>query len=404
MVESSARELGEDDMVRALVAGHEAIKVICAVQRQMMAEVGKVKRPAPKKEIDHALAHEIAAALEPPLYEAMQKRDKLEMYAKMDAVKKAYVATIPEDQAAKKALVSTVYDQLREHILRTRDPRAAARLDGRRFDEIRPITSEVGVLPAHPRLGALHPRRDPGPGHRHPRNQRRRPDHRHRPGTRVQEALHAALQLPALLGRRGQVPAWPGPARDRPRRPGRARPARHAARRGELPLHGPHRLRHPRVERLVLDGLDLRRLAGLDGRRRAAQAAGGRRGHGPGQGRRALGRPDRHRRRGRPLRRHGLQGGRHARRHHRPADGHQDLRHHARDPGPGPRAGPPGPALHPRQDDGVAGRAAREHQRLRAAHHHGARAGRQDPRRHRTRRQDDPLHHRADGLQDRDRG
>ena len=147
MVESSARELSEEDMVRALVAGHEAIKVICAVQRQMMAEVGKPKRQAPKKEIDHALAHEIAAALEPPLYEAMQKRDKLEMYAKMDAVKKAYVATIPEDQVAKKALVSTVYDQLREHILRREILERGRRLDGRRFDEIRPITSEVTVLP-----------------------------------------------------------------------------------------------------------------------------------------------------------------------------------------------------------------------------------------------------------------
>jgi len=147
MVESSARELAEEDMVRALVAGHDAIKVICAVQRQMMAEVGKAKRQAPKKEIDHALAHEIAAALEPPLYEAMQKREKLEMYAKMDAVKKAYVATIPEDQAAKKALVSTVYDQLREHILRREILERGRRLDGRRFDEIRPITSEVTVLP-----------------------------------------------------------------------------------------------------------------------------------------------------------------------------------------------------------------------------------------------------------------
>jgi len=147
MVESSARELSEDDMVKALVAGHDAIKVICGVQRQMMAEVGKVKRQAPKKEIDHALAHEIAAALEPALYEAMQKRDKLEMYAKMDAVKKAYVATLTEDQATKKALVATVYDQLREHILRREILERGRRLDGRRFDEIRPITSEVTVLP-----------------------------------------------------------------------------------------------------------------------------------------------------------------------------------------------------------------------------------------------------------------
>ncbi len=147
MVESSARELSEENMVRALVAGHEAIKQICAVQRQMMAEIGKPKRHAPKKEIDHALAREIASALEPDLYEAMQKRDKLEMYARMDAVKKAYVASLTDDQAAKKALVATVYDSLREHILRREILEKGRRLDGRRFAEIRPIATEVTVLP-----------------------------------------------------------------------------------------------------------------------------------------------------------------------------------------------------------------------------------------------------------------
>ncbi|MEO5762472.1 MAG: polyribonucleotide nucleotidyltransferase, partial [Vicinamibacteria bacterium] len=147
MVESSARELSEENMVRALVDGHEAIKTICAVQRQMMAEIGKPKRATIKKDIDHGLAHEIVAALEPALYDAMQKRDKLEMYAKMDAVKKAFVATLGEDQAAKKALVPVVYDQLREHILRREILERGRRLDGRRFDEIRPISSEVSVLP-----------------------------------------------------------------------------------------------------------------------------------------------------------------------------------------------------------------------------------------------------------------
>ena len=61
---------------------------------------------------------------------------------------------------------------------------------------------------------------------------------------------------------------------------------RDAARRGDVPLHHPHRLRHPGVQRLVLDGLHLRRHPRPDGRRRAHQGAGGRRGHGPRQGRR----------------------------------------------------------------------------------------------------------------------
>ena len=67
-------------------------------------------------------------------------------------------------------------------------------------------------------------------------------------------------------------------------------------------------------------------LAVADGRRRADQGAGGRRGDGPDQGGRRLHRPHRHRGRGGPPRRHGLQGRRHVRGHHRPPDGHQDHR------------------------------------------------------------------------------
>ena len=86
-------------------------------------------------------------------------------------------------------------------------------------------------------------------------------------------------------------------------------PGRHV-----LPVHDPPRERHPRVERLVLDGDGLRRLAGADGRRRADQGAGGRHRHGADQGGRPGRGPHRHPRRRGPPRRHGLQGHRHARR------------------------------------------------------------------------------------------
>ena len=133
--------------------------------------------------------------------------------------------------------------------------------------------------------------------------------------------------------------------------------------------------------------------------------ARGRHRHGPGEGRRQVRHPHRHRRRRRPLRRHGLQGRRHARRHHRAADGHQgaerDHRHHEGGAG----AGAPRPAVHPRQD--VRGAAA---SRAPAISQYAPRiytitipTG-QDPRRHRTRRQGDPRHHRADRREDRRRG
>ena len=121
---------------------------------------------------------------------------------------------------------------------------------------------------------------------------------------------------------------------------------------GGLPVHDPRRVRHPRVQRLLVDGLGVRLDAVADGRGREDQEAGGRHRDGPDQGRGRLRRPVRHCRGGGPPGRHGLQGRRHARRHHRPADGHQDHGRHVRDPEEGARAGARGPAVHPRQDGG----------------------------------------------------
>ncbi len=199
------------------------------------------------------------------------------------------------------------------------------------LDEIRPIDDRGRRAPPHPRLGAVHPRRDAGAGHGDARHQPRRPGDRGVRGGERPE-VPAALQLPPLLGRRGQVPARPRPARDRPRRAGPARAAPRAAARGRVPVHHPPGLRHPGVERLLVDGDDLRRLARPVRRRRAAARPGRGSRDGPDQGgERQLRGALRHRRPGRPLRRHGLQGRRHPPGHHRAPDGHQDHRRHARD-------------------------------------------------------------------------
>src|SRR5262249_47423741 len=147
MVESGASEISEATMVQALTEGHNAIKQIVALQKQLRARVGKPKREVVKKQLDLALVSEIENGMGPALYQAMRKQNKLEMYAKMKEVRDAYLSSIPEDQAEKRAAVAPVYDGLREKILRQEILGNGARLDGRRFDEIRPITSEVGVLP-----------------------------------------------------------------------------------------------------------------------------------------------------------------------------------------------------------------------------------------------------------------
>jgi polyribonucleotide nucleotidyltransferase len=147
MVESGANEIPEALMVQALTEGHAAIRKIVALQTELRSRVGKPKRAVARKEADPALVAEVEDALAGPLLEAMRTRGKLEMYARMKKVRDDFIAAIPEEQAEKRAAVPAIYDGLREKLLRKEVLENGRRPDGRRFDEIRPITCEVGVLP-----------------------------------------------------------------------------------------------------------------------------------------------------------------------------------------------------------------------------------------------------------------
>ena len=163
--------------------------------------------------------------------------------------------------------------------------------------------------------------------------------------SRANTARHFMLHYnfpPYSVGEAGRM-GWPRPARDRPRQAGLAGARSRCCRPGRVPLHHPRRLGDHRVQRLLLDGHGLRRLAGADGRGRAADAAGRRHRHGPDQGGRALCGPLRHPGRRGPPRRHGLQGRRHRDGGHRAADGHQDHLDHRGDHDGRARPGQEGP-------------------------------------------------------------
>jgi len=147
MVEAGAGEISEQVMVQALGEGHEAIKQIVRMQHQLRERVGKPKRKVAKKELDPALVSEIEGALTEPLHQALQIKGKLESYGRVREVKDEYLASIPEDRIEKRAAVPAVFDVLREKLLKREIFERGRRLDGRRFDEIRQITCEVGVLP-----------------------------------------------------------------------------------------------------------------------------------------------------------------------------------------------------------------------------------------------------------------
>jgi len=284
MVEAGAQEVTEAVMVEALTAGHNAIKEIGALQKELRARVGKPKRPFVKKETDSAIASEIEAALAGPLAEAMHVKGKLESYARMKQVREEYVASLPEDSAEKRAAVCSVYEGLREKLLRREILIGRKRLDGRAFDEIRPITTEVGVLP-RTHGSAVFTRGETqalvtvtlGTS-----DDAQRIEVVQEPETRWRFLLH--YNFPPFSVGEVQFVRRPGPSGDRARRAGRALGRAGAAGPRGLPLHPAGGLGHPGEQRLFLDGHGLRRHAVPDGRGREDPPAGRRDRHGPGHG------------------------------------------------------------------------------------------------------------------------
>jgi polyribonucleotide nucleotidyltransferase len=147
MVESGAHEISEADMGRALSEGHQVIKQIVALLKELRTRAGKPKRQVAKKDIEGGLRSEVEAQMAEPLLQAMRMSGKLESYAAMKQVRDAFLERIPAEEAEKRAAIPAIYDSLREKLLRTEILLNGKRLDGRRFDEVRKITSEVGVLP-----------------------------------------------------------------------------------------------------------------------------------------------------------------------------------------------------------------------------------------------------------------
>jgi polyribonucleotide nucleotidyltransferase len=147
MVEAGAKEVSEDEVLGALDAAHAAIKEIVGQIEDLQREAGKRKIEASRKEIGHAFYREVEEKVYLPLSEAMRIRGKMENYDRVDEVLEELIASLPEGEVERKVEAKQIFKELKEKVLRDEVLDRGIRLDGRRFDEIRPIWAEVGVLP-----------------------------------------------------------------------------------------------------------------------------------------------------------------------------------------------------------------------------------------------------------------
>lgn len=147
MVEGGAQEAPEEDVLDAIMFGHETIKELVAFQKKIIEEVGKPKRTLIFPEIPEEIKTAIYAYAERPLKEAIFNPDKLTREAHMEEVRKEAEAHFKEIYPENGSDIAECLNHLTKEIVRHMISVDKIRPDGRALDEIRPISCEVGLLP-----------------------------------------------------------------------------------------------------------------------------------------------------------------------------------------------------------------------------------------------------------------
>ncbi len=149
MVECEANEVEEKIMVEALMLAHREIKRLCLWQKELGKALNITKREFTPAPIDEKVLAKVEKNFTDKLRKALDStgREKIEVYAGIDALKKEVVESFPEDEPEMRAMAGKAFGHLKEKIFREDMLGNKRRPDGRKFSEIRPISCEVGWLP-----------------------------------------------------------------------------------------------------------------------------------------------------------------------------------------------------------------------------------------------------------------
>ena len=155
MVEAGAKEVSEDDMLKALMTGHKAIKELIKFEEKIIQEVGQEKMEYEVLEISDELKDEIYTLSKEPFDKALRIKDKIEKYEAIDKIKEDIVTkfeyeneSLDKDELnelitkVKLCLSSCEYEVFRKIVVKEKK-----RIDGRKMTEIRPLSTDIDLLP-----------------------------------------------------------------------------------------------------------------------------------------------------------------------------------------------------------------------------------------------------------------
>lgn len=147
MVEGGGDVVTEGDMLEAIFFGHRAIQPLIDIQEELKAALGKPKRPFTPPEKDPALVALLREKAAEPLHDALIIPEKMKRYEAVRVVKSQVVESLGEELKDRRSEISGILGDLQKQICRDMILKEGRRIDNRRFDEIRPIACEVGLLP-----------------------------------------------------------------------------------------------------------------------------------------------------------------------------------------------------------------------------------------------------------------
>ena len=156
MVEAGAAEVSEDDMLEALLFGHEAIKKLIAFEEEVISAIGEEKMGYDKLEITDELRDEVDSYVRERLDSALRIKDKLEKYSTIDNLQEEVVEKYknefedkmkPEELKELLTKVALIFHGIEYELFRNIVVKEKTRADGRAMDEIRPLSTDIDLLP-----------------------------------------------------------------------------------------------------------------------------------------------------------------------------------------------------------------------------------------------------------------
>lgn len=155
MVEAGSKEVSEEDMLEALMFGHEAIKELIAFQEKIIEEIGVEKYDYPKLEISKELIEEVTNLVKDKIDSALRIKEKQEKYAALDDTKEQLLEKykLENSELSSEELeellvkVANIFENVKYEIFRNIVVKEKIRADGRKMTEIRPLSTAIDILP-----------------------------------------------------------------------------------------------------------------------------------------------------------------------------------------------------------------------------------------------------------------